>query len=59
MASLKIEIIVSADPTENVHSHIIATGADAWEIGPMLKRAVADLRAELEALPLSHHPQAS
>lgn len=58
MASLTISIIVSADPTENVHSQIKANSADVWEVGPMLRRAIVDLQAELEALPASHWPAA-
>jgi hypothetical protein len=56
MASLKIEIVVSADPDENVHSYIVASGAEVWEVGPMLKRAITDLQSELAALPPSHLP---
>lgn len=56
MASLRIDMVVSADPTENVHSHIKAVCAEAWEVAPMLERAIADLQAELDALPPSHRP---
>lgn len=56
MASLKIEIIVSADPTENVHSQITANSAEVWEVGPMLARAIADLQVEFATLPSSHSP---
>lgn len=58
MASLKIELVVAADPTENVHSHLRSNGADVWEIGPMLERAIADLQQEMAALPNSHWPEA-
>lgn len=57
MASLNIEIIVSADPTENVHSHIKANSAEVWEVGPMLDRAISDLQAERAAPPASHVPK--
>lgn len=56
MASLSIEIIVSADPSENVHSHVKANCAEVWEVGPMLKRAITDMQAELAALPATHWP---
>ncbi len=56
MASLTITIVVAADPNENVHTHIAASGAAVWEIRPMLERAIADLRSELGSLPPSHSP---
>lgn len=57
MAQLNIEIIVAADPTENVHSQIKAICAEVWEVAPMLERAIADLQAGLAALPKSHYPK--
>lgn len=59
MATLKITILVAADPSENVHSLIKADGVEIWEVGPMLDRAIADLTAEREALPPSHQPRAT
>ena len=56
MAVLQITIVVAADPAENVHSHIKAICAETWEVAPMLERAIADLQAELVALPSSHRP---
>ena len=56
MASLTITIVVSADPSENVHSKIVASGAEVWEVKPMLEKAIADLQAELASLPPSHSP---
>lgn len=56
MASLKITIVVSADPSENVHSHIAAVCAEVREVGPMLERAIAAMQAEVAALPSSHSP---
>ena len=56
MASLTITIVVSADPSENVHSKIVASGAEVWEVRPMLEKAIADLKAELASLPPSHSP---
>lgn len=59
MAAIHIEIIVAADPTENVHSSIKADSCGIWEVGPMLKRAIADLQAELDALSDTHWPAPS
>lgn len=56
MSSLKITITVAADPDENVHSRVIADSCAVWEVAPMLERAIADLQAELAALPSSHSP---
>ncbi len=58
MASLTITIVVAADPSEKVHSHMQANGADIWEVGPMLKKAITDLQAEFLALPVSHFSRA-
>ena len=58
MASLKITITVAADPSENVHSHFVADSAEAWEVRPMLERAISALQAEIAALPESHSPNA-
>lgn len=57
MSSLKITIVVAADPSENVHSSFKADSAEIWEVAPMLERAIADLQAELAALPSSHRPR--
>lgn len=57
MSTLEITILVAADPNENVHSRIKADCIEMWEVGPMLERAIADMRAELLALPPSHSPK--
>lgn len=54
MSTIEINILVAADPTENVHSHIKADGIEVWEVGLMLDRAISDLQAERAALPASH-----
>lgn len=56
MASLTITIVVSADPGENVHTRVVASGVEVREVRLMLEKAVADLQAELAALPPSHAP---
>lgn len=59
MSTLEITILVAADPSENVHSQVKAESVEIWEVGPMLERAIADLQAELAALPASHSPAAT
>lgn len=56
MTSLEITITVAANPGENVHTRVKATAVETWEVGPMLRRAIAGLLAELAALPSTHEP---
>lgn len=58
MSTIEINMLVAADPSENVHSRIKADGIEVWEVGPMLDRAISDLQAERAALPASHLPSA-
>lgn len=49
MASIKITIVVSADPDENVHINTQVNSAEDFEVLPMLDKAIRALETEVEA----------